>query len=141
MVTKDLLAAVPLFSRCTGRELSRIARLASKVSVSAGSVVVQEGTVGDRFYVIVAGSALVTIGGREIARLDAGGFFGEVALLDTLPRTATVIATTPMTLYMVEAADFGRFLEESPDVLLRILRAATERLRAAEGAPNYAASY
>ncbi len=138
MASKDLLAAVPLFSRCTGRELARIARLASRVSVEAGEVVMEEGTVGDRFYVIDTGSATVSVGGRRVAQLGPGDFFGEIALLDALSRTATVSAVTPMKMYEIKAADFTSFLEESPSVLRAILQAVAERLRAAENAPAYA---
>ena len=135
MAKKELLTSVPLFRHCTRRELSLIAKLATQVSVAAGEVVVEEGTIGDSFFVIASGSASVTIGGREVARLEPGAFFGEIALLDALPRTATVIALDRLVLYRVKRSDFGRFLEESPSVLQAILRATSERLRAAEEAP------
>lgn len=138
MASKELLAAVPLFSGCSARELVSIARLASEVSVEAGDVVIEEGTMGDRFYVIDTGSATVTIGGRKIARLGTGDFFGEIALLDALPGTATVTAAATTKLYEIKATDFTGFIEGSPSVLRAILKAVAERLRAAEDAPAYA---
>lgn len=137
MAKKDLLASVPLFRGCSTREFAHISRLATRVDAPAGEILAQEGTPGDLFYVIERGEAEVTIGGVQVAQLKEGGFFGEMALLDDLPRTATVTATTPMVLYAVKAADFGRFLDESPSVLRSILRTVSERLRSAEKAPTY----
>ena len=141
MAKKELLASVPLFRHCTRRELGHIAKFATEVSVATGQVVVEEGAIGDSFFVIASGSASVTIGGREVARLGPGAFFGEIALLDGLPRTATVTAITRLVLYEVKRGDFGLFLEESPSMLRAILRAVSERLRAAEKAPLYVTSY
>ena len=137
MAKKDLMAAIPLFRGCSSRELARISRLATRVAAQPGEVLAQEGTAGDLFYVIERGAADVTIGGAHMAQLKEGGFFGEMSLLDDLPRTATVTANTPMVLFAINAADFGRFLDESPSVLRSILRTVSERLRSAEKAPSY----
>lgn len=137
MAKKDLMASIPLFRGCSTRELARISRLATRVDAPPGEILAQEGTPGDLFYVIERGEADVTIGGAQVAQLKEGGFFGEMALLDDLPRTATVTATTPLVLYAIKAADFGRFLDESPSVLRSILRTVSERLRSAEKAPAY----
>ena len=133
----DLLAGVPLFRGTSKSELSQIAAIASRVSAAPGDVLVEEGEAGDLFFVIERGEAEVSIGGRRVAALSAGGFFGEVALLDALPRTATVTATTPMTLYTVRAADFSRFLDSSPSVTRKLLATVSERLRTVERAPSY----
>lgn len=137
MAKKDLMASIPLFRGCSSRELAHISRLATRVDVPSGKVLAREGTAGELFYVIDRGEADVTIGGALVAQLKEGGFFGEMALLDDLPRTATVTATTPMVLYAIKAADFGRFLDESPSVLRSILKTVSERLRSAEKAPAY----
>ena len=137
MAKKDLMASIPLFRGCSSRELAHISRLGTRVDAPSGKVLAQEGTAGDLFYVIDRGEADVTIGGAHVAQLKEGGFFGEMALLDDLPRTATVTATTPMVLYAIKAADFGRFLDESPSVLRSILKTVSERLRSAEKAPAY----
>lgn len=137
MSKKDLMATIPLFQGCSKRELARISALAKRAAAAPGDVLAQEGAAGDLFFVIERGKAQVTIGGAPVAQLKAGGFFGEVALLDALPRTATVTATTPMVLYSIRAADFARFLDESPSVLRTILRTVSERLRSAEKAPTY----
>ena len=137
MSKKDLMGTIPLFKGCTKRELSRISALGTRVSAVPGEVVAQEGTAGDLFFVIERGEAEVTIGGAPVARLKEGGFFGEMALLDALPRTATVTASSPMVLYSIKGADFARFLDQSPSVLRSILTTVTERLRSAERAPTY----
>lgn len=86
---------------------------------------------------IERGEAEVSIGGKKVTLLTAGASFGEVALLDSLPRSATVVAKTPMVLYTVKAADFARFLDETPSVTRKILSHVSERLRSAEAAPSY----
>lgn len=137
MTKTDLMAAIPLFRKCTKRELTRISTLAERVVAEPGEVLAQEGTAGDLFFVIERGKAEVTIGGEHVAQLKEGGFFGEIALLDALPRTATVTAATPMTLHAIKAEDFRAFLDESPSVVRSLLRTVSERLRVAENAPTY----
>lgn len=138
MATKQqLLADVPLFRGCSPRELGRIARLATRVTADPGDVLTEEGHAGSDFFVIERGDAEVTVGGRHVNKLGAGDSFGEIALLDDRPRSASVTATSPMTLYAIQGSDFATFLDDSPKVTLRILQAAAERLRQAEHAPTY----
>ena len=132
-----MLARVPLFSQCTPRELAHIARLGSSLRVPAGHAVIEEGGPGDAFYVIEKGNAEVSIGGEKIGSLGAGDFLGELALLDDLPRTATVTSTEPTTLFMIESRDFAKFLDESAKVVIKMLATLTERIRAAQKAPTY----
>ena len=136
-VRDELLADVPLFRSCTTRELGRIARLATRVVAQPGDVMTEEGRVGSDFFVIERGDAEVTVGGRHVNKLREGDSFGEIALLDEGPRSATVTATSEMVLCAIAARDFAAFLDESPTVMLRILQAAAQRLRAAEHAPTY----
>lgn len=111
--------------------------MAKRVVAVPGQVLTEEGEPGDRFFVIKLGDAEVTIGGKTVRKLGEGGFFGEIALLDSLPRTATVTAKTPMVMYAVEADDFERFLDETPSVTNKMLKAVSELLRSIEGAPTY----
>ena len=134
----NLLSEIPLFSACTPKELREVARLADKVSALEGEVLAKEDTPGREFFVIAEGKARVTIKGDEVAILGAGEFFGEMALLDQGPRSASVTAATPMTLYVIGAKEFGDLIERIPFVARRILRGLSQRLRAAEDAPNYA---
>jgi CRP-like cAMP-binding protein len=137
MSKQALLAEVPLFKGCTKSELGRISTMAKRVVAVPGQVLTAEGEPGDRFFVIKLGDADVTIGGKRVRKLAGGGFFGEISLLDSLPRTATVTAKTPMVMYAVEADDFARFLDENPSVTNKMLKAVSELLRSVEGAPTY----
>ena len=134
---RKLLGDLPLFAACTSRELSRIASVARRVDADRGDVLATEGRPGRLFYVIEKGTARVMIGEREVARLGAGESFGEMALLDQGPRSATVVAQEPMTLYVIDATDFGRLLEDVPFLTRKILRGVSNRLRGAEQAPAY----
>ena len=125
----DLLADIPLFSACTKKELSKIASLADQVSVDNGTEVTTEGARGWEFFVIADGAAGVYVGGRKIDELRRGDFFGEMALLDQGPRSATVKALGPMSLYVIGAKEFRRLLDEVPFVSRRILQGMAKRLR------------
>lgn len=128
----DLLRGVGLFSACTDRELGKVARLVTEVAVPAGRVLVEQGEPGREFFVIRDGSAKVLKNGRKVATLGPGAFFGELALLYGGPRTATVVADTPMALYALHAQEFSALLEDAPTVPRKILRALAVRLRESE---------
>lgn len=135
--SRELLGQVPLFSACTDRELKRIDGLVNPVSVEAGHVFMEEGQAGGAFYVIDRGRARVTLDGNELATLNGGDFFGEMALIDQGPRSATVTADTDMDLFTIDPQDFDRLLDEVPFVARQILKVLSNRLRALEGAPQY----
>lgn len=102
----DLLRAIPIFAPLSPPTLERLAGALVSVHAAAGQVVVGEGDVGDRFYVVSSGRAEVTVRGEPVAELDAGDFFGEIALLRDVPRTATVRALDPLELLALEREDF-----------------------------------
>ncbi len=102
----DSLAQVPLLAVLVPRTLERLARGAHKVAAPAGTVVINEGDAGDLFYVIVAGSARATKGGTVLRELGPGDWFGEIALLRDVPRTATVTTTADTDLVCLERAPF-----------------------------------
>ncbi len=132
-----LLSEVPLFSALARTELMRVASVAERMKAGPGEVLAEEGKPGRTFFVIEKGHASVVAGRRRVARLGPGDFFGEMALLDQGPRSASVVADEPMTVYTVEARDFGRLLEDVPFLTKKILRGVSNRLRAAEEAPSY----
>ncbi len=105
-----LLADVPLFAGLSRRHLRRLAGLAEEVPFGAGRTVVQNGSRGNAFYVIVEGTAKVLAGysTRTFARLGPGDFFGELALLDGGPRTASVVAETPLVTIRIPVPDSER---------------------------------
>jgi CRP-like cAMP-binding protein len=136
-VTRDQkierLRAVSLFSKCTMKELETLARATTPVHVSAGHVLAREGQRGGEFAVIVDGIATVTRDGHLLGRLDAGSFFGEMALLDGGERVATVTADTPMTLLVMSPNEFDALISgEIPSVARKMLTVLGQRLRDAD---------
>lgn len=130
----ELLRRVPLFAAMTDAAYDDIAGLTESHAVPAGETVVEQGDEGDAFYVIVSGSADVRQADRSIASLAPGDFFGEIALIDGKPRSATVLAIDDLVLLRVWRAPFLRLLDEQPATRHAILTALTQRIRTA--APN-----
>jgi CRP-like cAMP-binding protein len=129
------LGNVPIFSGCSKRELSVIARAAKEVSHRAGTVIAREGERGIGLFLILEGECSVSIGGRTRAKLGPGDFFGEVALLDGGPRTATVTALTPVRLVGITGWVFRGLLMEHPSIALKTLEAVAGRLRSVSKEP------
>ena len=125
------LAEVPIFEGCSKKDLQTIARQVREISHEAGYVVATEGDPGAGLFVIADGEADVTIGGKKVNHLETGDFFGEMALLDGGPRTATVTATTPITLYALTEWVFRGLLAEHPTIAMRTLETMASRLRGA----------
>lgn len=125
----ELLRKVPLFARCSKRELAEIAMLADEVDLRQGKTLIREGASGREFFVLLEGQADVTKNGRRINRMGAGEFFGEIALVaPSATRTATVTATTPVRVLVVTAQNFRRLLATSPEIKVKVLEALAERL-------------
>ena len=130
------LQRVHLFEACSSRQLRAIARIAEVQEVPAGSVLARTGEPGDRFFVIVDGSARVEVSPQNQGRMAPGSFFGEISLLDGEPRSATVIADTAMRLLVIPRRDFVTLLREVPSLTERMLITLCQRLRSAEKAMN-----
>ncbi|HEX8100164.1 MAG TPA: cyclic nucleotide-binding domain-containing protein [Actinomycetota bacterium] len=133
----ELVAEVPMFSACTKQEIKRIAALANRVEVPEGKILTAEGDRGKEFYIIAEGDAKVVVRGNQVATLGPGEFFGETALLDPGPRTASVIAQTPMVVYKVEGEDFRSLLIDVPFIARNILRGIARRMRELTEAPTH----
>ncbi len=132
MAQEDLaarLAKVPIFSGCSRRELQVIARAAKEVRHKVGTEIAREGNRGVGLFMILEGQCEVTIGGRRRATLGPGDFFGEVALLDGGPRTATVTALTPVRLLGLTGWVFRGLITQHPSIALKTLEAVAGRLR------------
>jgi putative peptide zinc metalloprotease protein len=135
LAERERLAALPLFAGLGPAELDRLASSMLVTRYSAGDTVVEQGAEGDRFFVIVDGTVEVTRHDDEtgleliLAELRDGDFFGEMALLDRVPRTATVRATTPLETYTLTSADFQQLLDRPTAV--QVLQ-TTARRRASE---------
>jgi CRP-like cAMP-binding protein len=128
----DRLRGVPLFSACTDKELAQIGRACDEMMVDADVVVVEEGAAGEDFYLVVEGEASVSRGGRHVANVGVGGYFGELALLGGAPRNATVTAKTPMTLVRLGRREFSAVLDSWPGVAYKLLEHVARRLRLAD---------
>lgn len=101
-----ILVSMPIFAPLPGGSLEHLAARLVPLRVDAGSMIVREGDAGDRFYIVAAGELDVTQDGVAITNLAAGGYFGEIALLRDVPRTATVTARTNVVLYALDRDDF-----------------------------------
>ena len=132
MVTKnERLAQVPLFSHVGRRELDRIAEVVTEIEVKAGTVLGREGHRSSEAFVIVDGTASITIDGKEVAELGAGELVGEIGLLDGGPRVATITAKTDMDLYVIEPGAFEPLLDQ-PSIARALVHSLAKRLRRAD---------
>jgi CRP-like cAMP-binding protein len=121
------LKSLPLFESVPDEELAKIEPFVSEVSVSEGKVLVTEGDWAYSFMAIERGTAEVRRGDEKVADLGPGDFFGEVGLIETDKRTATVVATAPMALITLDQWDMRRLEKAIPAAAERIHRAAAER--------------
>ena len=128
----DLIRGLPLFELCSKRDLRRIAALADERDVAAGTELIREREPGSEFYVVVEGEVEVRRRGRRVARLGAGSFVGEIALLSRSPRTATVVATTPLRVLAITGRDFVALLDSLPELWLKVARTLADRVDADE---------
>jgi CRP/FNR family transcriptional regulator, cyclic AMP receptor protein len=112
----EALASVPLFSGLTKHQLRSILRSSQKVEFSPGSDLVKQGDQGKGCFVLTQGEASVNVDGNEVAKLASGSYFGEMAVLDGGPRSATVTATTSVGALELTRAALMRLIEHSPDV-------------------------
>ena len=126
------LSQVQLFAACSKRDLSRIAFLAEEIEVPAGRVLTRQGDPGREAFVISEGQAKATIRGKGSAKLGPGECFGEMALLHSAPRSATVTAESDMRLLVLGSREFSTLIEDVPVIGRRVLAAVAERLREAE---------
>ena len=129
------LGKVPLFSGLSNRELEAIVRAGKEVEHREGHVIAREGDRGIGFFLVLEGEARVSRGGKGLAKLKAGDFFGEISLLDRGPRTATVTASTRIRLLGVTAWVFRGLLLEYPSIAMKLLEVVAARLRQVTKAP------
>ncbi len=126
------LRDVSLFSLCTKRELREVAQLCTPLDVDEGYVLTRQGRAGEQCFVIGDGTAVVTVDGSVVATVGAGDCVGEMSLLDGGPRSATVIAQTAMTLYVLTPSEFSALLYGNPAITRKVAAGLARRLRHAE---------
>jgi CRP-like cAMP-binding protein len=127
---ESLLKGVPLFAGCSRRELAQVARIADEIDLREGHVLTREGEPGREFFVLVEGTADVRRRGRKVNTMQAGDFLGEIALVASRPRTATVTATSPLRALVVTDRAFRKLLRDMPSIQLKVLQAVVARLPA-----------
>lgn len=127
--TADLIARVPLFAACSKKELKTVAGAATERLVRSGDVVVRQGAAGNAFFVIVSGEADVIRSGRKVGHLVSGDFFGDLALIDKMPRSATVTATTDLALLVLGQREFSALLDGSASFGRKLLVGLAQRVR------------
>ena len=132
MDSAELLAKVSLFQKLDKKDIRSLVRLAREQTYPAGQPIVQEGQPGLGLYIIAEGSAEVTRGGRIIDQLSMGDFFGEMSLIDDLPRTASVTATTTTRCLTLAKWEFLGELESHPQMALPLLPMLSRRIRQAD---------
>jgi CRP-like cAMP-binding protein len=123
------LAQIRLFSSCNNKELAKIAKASDELSIAQGKVLMAQGQAGREAFVIVDGTATVSVGDVDVAELGPGHHVGELALLDGGPRTATVTAKTDMTVLVISQRAFFGLLDEVPGLARKILASLAGMVR------------
>jgi CRP/FNR family transcriptional regulator, cyclic AMP receptor protein len=126
----ETLKSVPLFAECDDKQLAFIATQVDDVDFVAGKDLCREGAGGGEFFIILSGTAEVRRQGRHLRELGPGDFFGEIALLDGGPRTATVTALSPMRCLVLSRGQFHNVIRQNALIAVSVLQTLGERLRA-----------
>lgn len=126
----ELIAKVPLFAGLGKQQLARVAAIADEIDLRPGKGLTREGERGREFFILLEGEVDVRRKGRRLATRGAGEFFGEIALVSDVPRTATVTAATPVRALVIRDQEFRRLIEQTPAIALKVLTAVAERLPA-----------
>jgi CRP/FNR family transcriptional regulator, cyclic AMP receptor protein len=124
----EALRRAPLFESLSKKELTQLARVSEDMEIPAGTALTKEGEIGHEFFVIVEGETQVKRKGRTVATRGGGDFVGEIALLEQVPRTATVTAKTDLRVFVLTSKDFHHLLEENPKVERKVLRTLAKRV-------------
>ncbi len=123
----ESLSRAPLFSDLSKDELAHLAKATEDLEVEAGRVLCREGELGSEFFVIIEGEADATKDGQHLRTMSDGDFFGEIALIVDIPRTATVTATTPLRFFVLSRQSFWGMIDQMPGVERKILQALAKR--------------
>jgi CRP/FNR family transcriptional regulator, cyclic AMP receptor protein len=124
----DAIARVPLFAGLSKSEIGQVASLADEVDLPADKLLIREGERGREFFVLLEGEAEVTRKGRKLATRRSGEFFGEIALVSSLPRIATVKTRTPSRALVIRDVEFRALLRRTPAIAVKVLEAVADRL-------------
>jgi CRP-like cAMP-binding protein len=133
----NLLRGVDLFSGVGARSLAIIADRMVEINFKSGDYIVRQGQVGTGFYLVATGRVRVQRGGDILAHYGPGQFFGEMSVLDQMPRAAHVIAEEPTVTLALASWDFTKVLEQHPKITLSLLREVARRLRETTNLPHH----
>jgi CRP/FNR family transcriptional regulator, cyclic AMP receptor protein len=125
----EALRNVPLFSHLSDKQLKLVAQQAKSVSFPPGTEVCKQGDKGVGMHVVLDGETRVEVDGQERRRMGPGAFFGEIALLDGGPRSATVVAETDVHTVSIPVWNFQTMLKANPEMTLELLKGVAQRLR------------
>jgi CRP/FNR family transcriptional regulator, cyclic AMP receptor protein len=133
----ELLKKIPLFAECSKKDLREIARITEELCVDEGTVLIREGEQGRELFVVVSGQLEVYRHGEVVAFIGPGEVAGEMALLSSKPRSATVTAATDSQLLKAGDRDFLDLLDRTPLLWLKIARALADRVQDDERLERY----
>jgi len=128
----ERLKELPIFEGCNQRQLRSVAKIARVFDVAAGTVLARAGEPGNEFFLIIDGSVRVEVSSEAHVLLHPGEFFGEMSILDGGPRSATVIADSPVRLLVISRRQFSMLLEDVPGLTQTLLATLSRRVREAE---------
>jgi CRP-like cAMP-binding protein len=124
----ELIRKIPLFTQLAKAQLAQVASIADEIHLPEGKVLTRQGERGREFFVLLEGEVDVRRSGKKLATLRSGEFFGEMALVSDLPRSATVTATKPVRALVIGDRDFRGMLVREPRIALKLMEAFVERL-------------
>jgi CRP-like cAMP-binding protein len=123
------LSRINLFEECSNKELQAIAKVGDEITMTAGTVIVDQGQMGREAFVLMDGQVTVRRNGRKITTLSTGAVIGELSLLDHGPRTATVTCDTDCELFVIDQRHFRGVIEHHPAIAMKLLAALASEIR------------
>jgi CRP/FNR family transcriptional regulator, cyclic AMP receptor protein len=132
----SLIGSVPFFAGLDEKKRKSIASQGKELSYKPGDTIVSEGTTGVGFYLILDGKAEVRKGNKVLATLGKGQFFGEMSLIDELPRSADVVAVAPTECWAITSWAFAGIMKTTPEIAIQMVKEMVKRLRAAQASPT-----
>jgi CRP/FNR family transcriptional regulator, cyclic AMP receptor protein len=125
----ESLKNVPLFNACSKKELETVAKAADEITMTEGSLIVDQGQTGREAFVILSGEVTIKRSGRKVATLGAGDVVGELSLLDHGPRSASAICATDCTLLVIDQRRFVSVLNDVPSIAYKLMGVLASRIR------------
>lgn len=129
---RELLRKVPLFTDLSDHHIEAVLDIAKEVSHEPGKAVVEQASEGVGFHLILSGEAEIQLSGRTVGKMGPGGYFGEISIIDGKPRTASIVATTPMRTLVIPGWDFQMLMDTNPAVMKAALLLVCDRLRSTQ---------